>query len=88
MSCCVCVSPTVVAISERGEPERERETQEEVEMGEKEGTRVPAVCQTLERGVETLSSWPHPEISHQLSVCVVFVHVCVCVCGVCVFVGE
>lgn len=57
---------TVVVLSERGDPEREGESKEEVEVGEEEGATVSTVQQRLEDSVETFPPWPHAEVAKQL----------------------
>lgn len=69
---------TVVSMSEWGDPEREREAKEEVEVREKERTTVSGVQQRLQSGMETLSSWPHVEVTKQLEI----IHMICCQCTV------
>ena len=55
-----------MVVSEWREPEREREAEEKVKMRENEGAGISGVSQREERGVESLSSRPHPEVAEQL----------------------
>ena len=62
---------TVVMVRERGDPEREGEAQEEVDVGENERATISGVSQKKERRVESSSTRPHLEIPEQLEMAII-----------------
>ena len=53
----------MMVVTERGHPEGQGQSEEEVEVREKEGTRITRVQERSEGRVQAFSPWPHLEIS-------------------------